>query len=71
MNYIKVYRFEDAPEELRILSTNGGDEDWIAIVPPSLQDDYFPWLEEGSLFGCCSVDEYWLDGNKILIGCHA
>ena len=30
---IKVWRFEDAPKKYRALSTNGGDEDWIAFVP--------------------------------------
>jgi len=69
MNYIKIYRFEDAPEELKMLSTNGGDEDWIAIIPPSLQDEYIPWFEAGNSFGC--VEVHMLEnGNKVLIGCH-
>lgn len=72
MNYIKVYRFEDAPKELQDLSTNGGDEDWIAIVPHNMKDDDILWLEAGTPFGCCCVDEYWLEnGNKIYIGSHA
>jgi hypothetical protein len=28
-NHIRVWLFEDAPEELRSLSTNGGDEEDI------------------------------------------
>ncbi len=71
MNYIKIYKFNDAPEELKKLSTNGGDEDWIAIIPPNLQDEYIPWFEEGSSFGCFKVEEYMLgNGDKVLIGCH-
>lgn len=71
MNYIKIYKFNDAPEELKKLSTNGGDEDWIAIIPPSLQDEYIPWFEEGNSFGCFKVEEYMLgNGDKVLIGCH-
>lgn len=71
MNYIKIYKFNDAPEELKKLSTNGGDEDWIAIIPPSLQDKYIPWFEEGSSFGCFKVEEYMLGNrDKVLIGCH-
>ena len=72
MNYIKIYRFEDAPEELKMLSTNGGDEDWIAVIPPSLQDENIPWLEEGTSFGYSCVEEHMLEnGDKVLIGCHA
>ena len=51
MNYIKIYRFEDAPEELKMLSTNGGDEDWIVIIPPSLQDEYI----QGIMATCSDI----------------
>lgn len=71
MNYIKIYRFEDAPEELKMLSTNGGDEDWIVIIPPSLQDEYISWFETGTSFGFGRVEVHMLEnGNKVLIGCH-
>ena len=71
MNYIKIYRFEDAPEELKMLSTNGGDEDWIAIIPPSLQDEYISWFDAGTSFGFGCVEVHMLEnGNKVLIGCH-
>ena len=45
---ILVFHFEDAPEALRQLSGHGGDEDWIAVVPPELVDvdPYIPWLED-------------------------
>lgn len=68
---IKVWRFDDAPEEYRALSTNGGDEDWIAFVPASLAADWIGWLEEGQSFGCCCVDEHKVAGGVIRIGCHA
>lgn len=36
-----VWRFHDAPQELRDLSTNGGDEDWLVEVPPiGIADEY-------------------------------
>lgn len=68
---IKVWQFEDAPAILRDLSTNKGDEDWLALIPPSLADRYIPWLEEGT-FGVYSVNDYTLsDGSIVKIGSHA
>jgi len=74
MDYVKVYRYQDAPDHLKKLSTNGGDEDWIAVIPENLAEEYFPWMEEGTVFGCCCVDEYehpFYPGCKVRIGCHA
>lgn len=73
-NHIRVWRFEDAPEELQALSRNGGDEDWIALIPPKLADKYIGWLEEGQSFGCCTVEVHThpeLPGYEVRIGCHA
>ena len=36
--HITIWRYQDAPPELRALSTHGGDEDWLAVVPRSLCD---------------------------------
>ena len=77
-NVILVWRFCDAPEDLRALSTNGGDEDWLAVVPTSFldKDGYFnvpSWIEYGT-FGSCSVDRYdHPDGSgaQVFIGAHA
>jgi len=40
---IQVYPFDAAPEELQKLSDNGGDEDFIVIIPKNLKyrNDYF------------------------------
>jgi len=71
---IQIWRFDQAPKELQALSQNGGDEDWIAVIPAKLWEDeckYIPWLREGT-FGVCSVDEYkTANGDIVLIGCHA
>jgi len=72
--FIKVWKYYDAPIELRSLSTNGGDEDWIALVPIEWANDYISWLEEGSSFGCCDVSDYThpnYSGYLIKIGSHA
>ena len=71
-NPILVWRFEDAPKHLQELSDNGGDEDWLAVVPPWLAGDWINWM--GTAFGCCCVNEYKhpdLDGYVVRIGCHA
>jgi hypothetical protein len=69
---ITVWRFEDAPPEFRGLSGHGGDEDWLALVPAALADDYIGWLDSGSAFGRCDTSEHKLpDGSVVYIGAHA
>lgn len=70
-NAIIVWRFEDAPEHYKALSTNGGDEDWVAFVPGSLDEHYIGWLEVGSSFGCWDVSRYVVDGGSVRIGSHS
>ncbi len=73
-NFIKVWRFHDAPKELRALSTNGGDEDWLAVIPPCMSDDWIPWMEDNSPFGVCCVDEYSHPSSErflVRIGSHS
>lgn len=70
---IIVWEYHSAPKELQI-SQNGGDEDWLAEVPPHLADTWIPWMREGGGFGCCGVEEHdhpTKPGWKIRIGCHA
>ena len=40
---IQVWRFQDAPAELRALSPEGGDEDWLAVIPKELADE--TWVD--------------------------
>lgn len=71
MEPIKVWRWEDAPEEFKELSPHGGDEDWVALVPAYLKNEIIGWLEYGS-FGCCDISKHGLpDGNEVRIGAHA
>lgn len=73
-NSIQIWRFEDAPEALRKLSTNGGDEDWLAVIPPNLKEEWIPWMDSGTSFGCYMVFEYEHPikvGYVVRIGCHA
>jgi hypothetical protein len=69
---IKVWQWEDAPEELQSLSTHGGDEDWVALVPVALKGIDLYWARPGSPFGCCDVDVIECDdGSTVYIGAHA
>jgi hypothetical protein len=76
---IKIWRFEDAPLKYQDMSINGGDEDWVAEIPMKTYkqwgNDIPIFMQEGSLYGCCSVDEldYEFNGGryKIVIGSHA
>lgn len=68
---ILVFPFYDAPAALMALSRHGGDEDWLALVPPGPRFDYVAWLDYGS-FGCCSISEHRLpNGWRVHIGAHA
>lgn len=69
---IQVWPFYEAPEELQKLSTSGGDEDWLAKVPPHLKGRWIPWIEGGYGFGVYEVDKFELeDGSTVFIGSHA
>lgn len=70
-NRIVVWRFHEAPQVLQDMSPHGGDEDWLAVVPPALRDEWIPWLERGH-FGVCDVSRHPTpDGSMVYIGAHA
>src|SRR5574339_339252 len=52
--YLIVYPFDDAPQILQDLSNNGGDEDWLLIIPPEYKDRYIGWAES-DYFGCSDI----------------
>lgn len=66
---IKIWPFYEAPLHLQQLSDNGGDEDWLAVIPSAMETPWF--MEEGSAFGCCSSSRYECDGFSVIIGSHA
>lgn len=68
---ITVWRFDDAPKDFRELSTNGGDEDWIAFISDAFNGQWIGWMESGSPFGVCDVYEYAVDGGFVRIGVHS
>ena len=71
---ILVYRFHEAPAALQALSPHGGDEDWLAVIPPHLAETWIGWMEPGTSYGCCDVSEHPYPGKPgylIRIGCHS
>ncbi|GIV03697.1 MAG: hypothetical protein KatS3mg015_2527 [Fimbriimonadales bacterium] len=55
---------------LQRLSQHGGDEDWLAVVPPPW--DAPAWMDTGTSFGVCRVGERELPGGYVVvIGAHA
>jgi len=38
MEPIKIWKFEDAPKALRDLSSRGGHEDLLILIPPEYED---------------------------------
>ena len=69
-NTILVWRFHEAPGELRALSEHGGDEDWLALLP---NDDIPYWMECGTAFGSAGITSQQLpdDDRVLVIGAHA
>lgn len=72
-NAIVIWRFHDAPQQLRDLSGHGGDEDWVAYIPPSHEGDVPMFIdpEYSRSFGVCDTSTHKLqDGSVVLIGAH-
>lgn len=73
MKHAQVWRFDDAPEELRALSDNGGDEDWLAVVPDGFCDYGIPfWMQ--AMDSCREPQDIphpTKDGFRVIIGSHA
>jgi hypothetical protein len=69
---MKLWRFEDAPPFFKHLSTNGGDEDWVLLVPPGVDVPFWVEINGAGHFGACCTDRYVMaDGSEVFIGSHA
>jgi hypothetical protein len=73
INAAIVWSFYDAPKELRELSTNGGDEDWLVELPPNLHQYIgWGWIDRISSCGDPDTHEHPIkQGWKVLIGSHS
>jgi len=62
---IKLWHFADAPEDLRKLSSHGGDEDFIVLVPAGVElPDWTLWWQD-------TRRHELPDGSLVLIGAHS
>ena len=66
---ILVWRWADAPDELRALSGHGGDEDWVAVLPPGTERPQ--WADSGTAFGVCDTEAHEFPDFTVLIGAHS
>lgn len=79
---VRIYRFEDAPEEWQALSCHGGDEDFVIHLPQGWKDGYkllgFD-AEDAAERGKWYHDDRWkhyhanklTDGSIVIITAHA
>jgi hypothetical protein len=84
---IVIWKFKDAPKKYQKLSGNGGDEDWLAIIPKNLwkkyeKEDHYPdegkfyyeipYFIDNDSFGCFNREFHELDKNYlVVIGSHS
>ena len=68
---IRVWPWDDAPEEFRRLSQNGGDEDWVAFVPNKYKDMPLPWLENHGFDSCYDPQVIDVKFGVVYIGAHS
>lgn len=68
-----VWKFDDAPQELRGLSTNGGDEDWLVELPPRCEYYGIPnWVEVmDAVYEPARYNHPTKPGWKVIIASHA
>jgi len=68
---ISVWPFHEAPAELRALSSSGGDEDWVILVPTGmLPDGLVPsWVDRTD--SMMSPERIDVEGFIVFIGGHA
>ena len=67
-----VYRWDDAPEELRALSNHGGDEDWVIVL--DAEHNYcwqFDEADNGYIPGWGNVSRFEVDDAIVVILAHA
>lgn len=73
---VKVWRWADAPDELRRLSRHGGDEDWVVYVPAEVarSPEWAEWLPQWVKRTDTCLDPQEIKrrgGARVYIGAHA
>jgi hypothetical protein len=71
-NAILVWAWDDAPKRFKDLSPHEGDEDWVALLPPSWNGVVPLWMEDGGRFAVCDLSVHpQEDGSAVCIAAHA
>lgn len=71
---IEVWPFDKAPRWLQEDCSQGGDEDWIAVLPIGMtEDDWIGWIHGGQGFSICGEPDVveLSDGRIAYVGRHA
>lgn len=66
---ILCWPWSSAPWVLRAMSTHGGDEDWVMLVPRTIEMP--SWASRGTSFGVFDVSTVRIGGWTLAIGAHA
>lgn len=71
---IQVYRYDLAPQGLRDIANQGGDEDWIVVIPADLVEEILqygvPFWVERMDAGHEPVRIDMPSGDVLFVGCH-
>lgn len=67
---IQVWRFHQAPRELRVLVDDVDDVDWLALLPAGCEVP--DWMRGGGAFACAYLDLIHIGrGRTIAVSHHA
>lgn len=64
---ILVWKFDEAPDKYRDLAMEDRKYSWLAVVPPSMQEESIPsWMVH---FSASGIEEHWLrSGARVILG---
>ncbi len=70
---ILVWKFQEAPENFQKLSPHGGDEEWLALVPPTYEKTgALGWILENTSLAICNLSMHRIKGGFLVaIGKHS
>jgi len=72
---IRVWEFHAAPKKYQNMSKNGGDEDWVVVVPAAIMPsiDAYEWIPNWIMHtdSCLDPQEIRCKGEIVFIGSHS
>ena len=61
-NTCLLWAWSDVPNDIKLLLSQGGDEDHLAFVPINAKE---PFVLSSQSFGCCSINEYLVYNDDV------